>query len=124
MDKKLNSVIEFEFFDGTKAKMTLTFYALYQLKSKNKALYNRYNQAMNNSANGGYDEMDMMTILYTAYMCANANEENILSEEEFIINCGSDRVAVGNAVKELTSPKKRKASADPSKTEPKEQNHE
>lgn len=107
MDKKFNSVIEFEFCDGTKTKMTLTFYALYQLKSKNKHLYSRYNQAMNNSANGGYDEIDMMTILYTAYICANANEENLLSEEEFIMNCGSDREAVGKAVQELTSPKKR-----------------
>lgn len=105
MEKKYNTTIDFEFCDGTTAKMTLTFYALYQLKSKNKALYNRYNQAMNASAKGGYDELEMMTILYAAYMCANANEENVLSEEEFIMKCGSDRVAVGNAVKQLTSPK-------------------
>lgn len=106
MNKQLNSTIDFEFCDGTKVKLTLTFYALYQLKSKNKALYNRYNQAMNNSSSGGYDELEMITILYVAYMCANMNEENILSEEEFIMNCGSDRVAVANAVKELTNPKK------------------
>lgn len=104
MDKKMNTTIDFEFCDGTKTKLTLTFYALYQLKSRNKMLYNRYNQAMNNSASGGYDELDMMTILYVAYMCANT--EDVMSEEEFIMKCGSDRIAVGSAVKELTNPKK------------------
>ena len=106
MEKKMNTTIDFEFCDGTKAKLTLTFYALYQLKSKNKALYNRYNHAMDNSASGGYDELEMLTILYVAYMCANMGEETILTEEEFIIKCGSDRVSVANAVKELTNPKK------------------
>jgi hypothetical protein len=105
MEKKYNTTIDFEFCDGTTAKLTLTFYALYQLKSKNKALYNRYNNAMSASAKGGYDELEMLTILYVAYMCANMNEADCMSEEQFIEKCGSDRVAVGNAVKQLTSPK-------------------
>jgi hypothetical protein len=105
MENKYNTTLDFEFYDGTTAKLTLTFYALYQLRSKNVGLYNRYNQAMNSSSKNGYDEFEMLTILYVAYMCANMNEENVLTEEEFIIKCGSDRVAVGNAVKQLTSPK-------------------
>lgn len=104
MDKKLNTTIDFKFCDGSTAKMTLAFYALYQLKSKNLGLYNRYNKAMNNSASGNYDELDMMTILYAAYMCANMNEE-VMSEEEFMMLCGSDRLAVAHAVKALTQPK-------------------
>ena len=107
MDKKMkNTTIDFEFCDGTTAKLTLQFYALYQLKSKNLALYNRYNKAMNSSASGNVDELDMITILYAAYMCANMDAENILTEEEFMILCGSDRVAVGQAVARLTNPKK------------------
>lgn len=106
MSKKMNTTIEFEFCDGTTAKMTLMFYALYQLKNKNKALYNRYNQAMNASSKGDVDELDMITILYAAYICANMGEENLLSEEEFMIKCGSDRIAVGKAVEDLTTPKK------------------
>lgn len=105
MEKKMNTTIDFEFCDGTTAPLTLTFYALYQLKSKNKALYDRYNRAMNNSASGGYDELEMLTILYVAYMCANT-DGTAMTEEEFIMKCGADRVAVANAVKELTNPKK------------------
>lgn len=105
MDKKINTTIDFEFYDGTTAKMTLTFYALYQLKSKNKSLYERYTQIM--SSKKSTDELEMITILYTAYVCANLAEyESIMNEEEFMIKCGSDRDAVGKAVTALVRPKK------------------
>lgn len=111
MDKPLNTNYVFEFEDGSSAGMTLAFYALYLLKGKNEGLYKRYNATMSRMAdtkNGGYDELDTLTILYTAYVCANISDyENIMSEEEFMIKCGSDRIAVAKAVKTLTQPKKR-----------------
>lgn len=103
MDKKMNTIIDFEFCDGTTAKMTLTFYALYQLKAKNKALYERYNKIMTKNTS---EELELITVLYTAYVCANLSEENLLTEEEFMMLCGSDRIAVRDAVQELTQPKK------------------
>lgn len=107
----MNTTIEFEFCDGTKTQLTLTFYALYQLKSRNKALYDRYNLIMSKATKGNYDELDMIAIVYTAYLCANYHENNLLTEEEFIIKCGSNRKAISNAVRELQSPKKPKAFA-------------
>ena len=106
MNKKLNTTVDFELCDGTTVKLTLAFYHLYQLKSKNPSLYKRYNAAMSNTAKDNYDELDMITILYAAYMCANMDAA-VLDEEEFMMLCGSDRIAVGNAVKALTSPKKK-----------------
>ena len=102
MDKKLNTVIDFEFFDGTTAKLTLTFYALYQLKNKNRGLYTRYNKIM---TKGMDDEFDMITVLYTAYTCANLNETEIMTEEEFMIKCGGDHAGVAKAFQTLTMPK-------------------
>ena len=99
---KNNTVIEFTFWDGTKTELTLTFYALYQMKPKHKGLYERYNHIM---ANGMKEELDMVTILYTAYVCAHLNEENLMTEEEFMVGCGWDRQALAEAVKKLTSPK-------------------
>lgn len=107
MNKQMNTTIDFEFCDGTSAKMTLTFYALYQLKGKNTVLYNKYNRCLNSVQKDTADELDTITILYTAYVCANLGEENLLTEEEFIMKCGSDRVAVTNAARALTQPKKR-----------------
>lgn len=103
MEKKMNTTITFKFCDGTTAEMTLTFYMLYQLKNKNKGLYKRYCQIMSNSSKGTYDELDMIVILYVAYLCANP--ANPMSEKEFIIKCGSDRKAVANAITALTKPK-------------------
>ena len=104
MDKKMNTTIDFEFYDGSTTTLTLTFYALYQLKNKDKSLYNRYNESIKKSQKDTYDELDMVTILYAAYVCANP--ETHMGEEEFLIKCGSDRMAIANAVKELINPKK------------------
>lgn len=106
MEKKMNTTIDFEFCDGTTAKLTLTYYALYQLKSKNKSLYTRYNEAMNRLSKQNMDELDTITILYTSYVCANMDSDELMNEVEFMQLCGSDRKAVGRAVKELTQPKK------------------
>lgn len=106
MSKQMNTTIDFEFCDGSITKLTLTFYALYQLRSNHKSLYNRYNEALKGVQKNTYDELEMATILYTAYVCANLGTEDLLSEEEFLIKIGSDRVSVANAVKELINPKK------------------
>lgn len=108
MDKKMNTTIDFAFCDGTSAKLTLTFYALYQLKAKNRELYTRYNQTMGRMGSKGYeyDELDSLTILYAAYVCANMKDaDGLMDEETFLMKCGADRIAVARAVKELTQPK-------------------
>ena len=120
MDKPMNTKYVFEFEDGTTCEMTLAFCALLMLKGKNKNLYYRYNKAMNGMTDKkkDYDELESLTILYTAYRCANINEpeENILSESDFIIKCGSDRKAVGKAMQRLLNPKKPQAFGNPSST--------
>ena len=72
---------------------------------------------MNRNANGDYDEIDMLQILYVAYHCANAEKEDLLSFEEFMMLCGSDRKVVGNAVAMLINPKKTTDSEKPSERE-------
>ena len=106
--KKLNTTIDFELADGTTVKLTLAFYMIYQLKAKDKSLYERYNKAMvkvSSNDHKNFDELESITILYTAYVCANLNDENRMSEEEFMILCGSDRIAVNEALTKLVNPK-------------------
>lgn len=106
MNKKaLNTTCEFELADGSKVKMTLAFYALYQLKAKNKSLYERYNKIM---VNGPQEELDNVVILYTAYLCANmANFEGCMSEVEFMQNMSNDRMQVKETLENLVSAKKK-----------------
>lgn len=110
MDKRMNTTTTFQFEDGTSCEMTLYFYALYQLRSKNKAVYERYNRIMSSMSGGKYDEIEQVLILYTAYLCANPTDP--MTEEEFVIKCGCDRKAVGKAFKELTTAKKRTDSSN------------
>lgn len=97
----------FEFCDGSTCEMTLAFIQLKRLSSKNKALYESCQKVM---TNGGKNEFDILTVLYTAYICANMESENLLTEDEFIEKCGSDREAISDAFIALTTPKKQKAS--------------
>lgn len=102
-----NTAVEFEFCDGTKTELNLAFYKLYQMKAKYKNLYERYMKIMSKNRT---DEIETITILYTAYVCAHLDEENIMSEEEFMILCGSDRVSVQEVAYSLMRPKKHQAS--------------
>lgn len=110
MDKTaLTGRYEFEFYDGTSCEMTLAFILLKKLSCKNKDLYKRCQKVM---TNGPEDELDMIATLYAAYVCANMNEENLLTEDEFTEKCGCDRFALKDAFETMTNPKKRKASVD------------
>ncbi len=110
MDKMaLATKYTFEFYDGTTCEMTLAFIRLKMLASKNKSLYDRCQKVM---ANGGKDEFDTLAVLYAAYVCANLDSDNLMTEDEFIEKCGCDRQALMDALQALTTPKKQKASAD------------
>lgn len=104
----LATTYNFEFYDGTTCEMTLAFIRLKRLASKNKSVYERAQKAL---SNGVKDEFDILAILYAAYLCANLDAENILTEDEFIEKCGSNRQAIIDAMRALTNPKKQTASA-------------
>ena len=94
----------FTFEDGDTCEMTLAFIRLKRLSSKNRGLYDSYNKIM---VNGPKEELEMLTVLYAAYVCANLDSDNLLTEDEFIEKCGSDRVALREAIERLINPKKR-----------------
>lgn len=102
---------EFEFIDGEKCLITLSFIRLKRLASKNKPLYERYQKIM---INGTKSEFDILTALYAAYVCANLDKDDLMTEDEFIERCGDDHVIIYEAFDAVTNPKKRKASGNPS----------
>ena len=106
-----NTFVDIELETGEVVRATLTFYYLYKLKTSEKGLYKRYNAIMNK---GPQDEFDNITILYTAYMCAQIAEDAVddaMSEEEFMASLSPDREYMGELLQLLVNPKKATASA-------------
>lgn len=108
---KLNlaTTVDFELYDGTTVKCTLAMYRLKMLASKNKPLYE---SAMKVLGKGTEDVFESIRVLYAAYVCANMDSADLLTEDEFVMMCGSDYAGINMTVNALINPKKRKASAD------------
>lgn len=105
----VNTTIQFEMGDGSVLRMTLAYRLIKRLHGVNKSLYERYNKVM---SNGPKDELDSLTVLYAAYICACIQDGCIdctMSEDEFIDSMTNDREAVNMAVMELVYPKKAEA---------------
>jgi len=73
--------IKYLLLDGTEVEMELTLESLYQLKDKRNEDYQRINSIL---LNGVRDIFEQITILYTAYLCANIdNIDTCMNYEEF-----------------------------------------
>ena len=104
--KSLSTTHNFELDDGTVVQMTLKYFALYQLRAKNKAAYDKYNRIM---MKGPQEELENITILYTAYLCANLDSiETCMSETEFMQRVPDDREYLGTVLTALINSKKKK----------------
>ena len=73
--------IKYILLDGTEIEMELTLESLQQLKEKRKEDYQKVNSIL---LNGVRDIFEQITILYTAYLCANIDDIDVcMSYEEF-----------------------------------------
>jgi len=101
-----NTYIEIECKDGNRIKLTLAFYRMYQLKNKNKQIYEKCNKIL---TKGSEDILDNIQILYAAYLCANIETmDKCMAYEEFLQNIPDDWNMVGKIAKQLVGVKKKK----------------
>ena len=105
-----NTFIDYEMLDGRTVKLTLAFYLLKQLEGKNAILAERYYKTTQKKQNEMRDT-DMVTILYTAYCCANMDDPEMIDEETFTILMGADRMSLNGLMNRLIGAKKKPASA-------------
>lgn len=100
-----NSYQEFELENGETVRMTLTFGKLNVLKSINNQLYERYNKILYGKSE---DILDMVTLMYVAYWCANFNlSDSLYNENEFIDLVPFDFTEIKRVYTALTQPKKK-----------------
>lgn len=77
-----NTYQELELNDGTKVKLTLNFARLLRLKNKDPKFYDDLMRILQ------YKDFDVIfdtiRVLYAGYLCAKGDNDEILTEEEFM----------------------------------------
>ncbi len=94
----------FQLNDQESYPVKITFSKLSTLRKKNKSAYEKYNKII---LNGAQDIFDFLYIIYIGYLCANDDNDNVLSSEAFIERAEYDIANIMETVKELTQPKKK-----------------
>lgn len=100
----VNTVHELKLVDGRTVKVESTFGKLYILRARDKKTYEMYNKAVN------ADKADLFNVvdtLYGAYRCANLDEENPLTYEEFMNLLPPDMEYCYTVYKALVAPGKK-----------------
>lgn len=106
-----NTFVKYTLIDGTTVDLTLAFALLKALEGQNPELTERYYKITSKSQKE-MREQDVVTILYTAYACANFDDPCMHDEEVFTILLGSDRISLGGVFEQLMGSKKKPASVN------------
>lgn len=98
-----------ELIDGKKINLTLNFRKLLNVRNNRKELYKRYNNAI---LDGMKDVFDVITILYTAYLCGLDDIETGMTEECFMEKVPPYVYELNRIARDLTTAKKPEASEE------------
>lgn len=101
-----NTFVDYTLLDGSEVKLTLAFALLKMLEDKNAVLVNRYYKVTSKKEHE-MRELDVVTLLYTAYSCACiVDDVKPMDEEVFMILLGSDRLSLKQVFNQLMGAKK------------------
>lgn len=99
--------------EGIEVKGTLSFYHLKELEKAKPELAERYFK-LTTGNNKGLSDLDVVSLIYVAYVCANLTDPDLLDEDTFTILLGYDREQVRRISDRLLLAKKKKRFEKPS----------
>ena len=101
-----NTFFKFKMDTDEVLDLTLNFYRLYKLKAKNEKVYKEYFRIL---SKGPADEFDMLMIVYTGYLCAHVDDEELEYPdfESFLMDVPEERDYLWNAYTSLMGIKKK-----------------
>lgn len=100
-----NTYLELELENGETVKLTLNFARLLKIKNDQPKLYDKFMKVLQNN---NFDIVfDSLTVLYTGYLCANINNESVLSEDEFYAEVPFDLEVINILAGQLVQGKKK-----------------
>jgi len=101
-----NTFIDYTLINGETVKLTMAFALLKELENRKPELVSKYYK-LSAKKDSEFRDLDMVTILYTAYMCANLDNPEAYDEEVFTILLGSDRMSMRYLANQLMGAKKK-----------------
>lgn len=106
-----STVYQMEMLDGSTVPLSLTYDALYKLKTENPAQLDEYNRIMKD---GTKTELDTTQVIYTAYLCGLIKTEGsaagAMGYVDFLAMLSPDREYLASFMLKLVAPKKTMAS--------------
>ena len=104
-----SNIIKMQGNDGKEYALTLSFAKLYKLEKARPEEAQRYFENC-----GHFDiqnkseienELEIIRVIYTAYLCAHLDEDNVMSYEEFLEIVPTNRNTIGTIYATLLFPK-------------------
>lgn len=80
----INNEIDFPLTNGEKVKLTLNFKLLLKLKSNYPEEYDAFNRVVSGASRENGDFFDILSVIYAAYLCANFDNKDKYTKQEFI----------------------------------------
>lgn len=102
--KQYFTMQKLEMMNGKVLDHTLAFIRLNKVSKKYPEVFKKYCAVRNLEEEP--TELDYATILYTAYLCANADKEEVLTEEEYLNILPTNRKLIITYAIALTYPSK------------------
>ncbi len=83
MTKMINNELDFTLNNGEKVKLTLNFKLLLKLRSNYPEEYNEFNKVVLGKSKEDRDFFEILSVVYAAYLCANFDNKDRYTKEEF-----------------------------------------
>lgn len=83
MKKLINNELDFTLNNNETVKLTLNFELLLKVKKKHPEEYDKFNKVVLYGTQKSTDIFEMLSVIYVAYLCANLDNKEKYTSEEF-----------------------------------------
>lgn len=104
----INNEIDFTLNNGEIVKLSLNFKTLLKIKSNYSEEYEAFNKVVTGSRKDDADFFEVLSVIYVAYLCANLDNKDRYTKEEFLNLVPLNITLINNTQNKLLGIKKEK----------------
>lgn len=104
----INNEVDFTLNNRETVKLSLNFKGLLKIKSNYSEEYEDFNKVVTGSRRGDADFFEVLSVIYVAYLCANLDNKDRYTKEEFLNLVPLNITLINNTQNKLLGIKKEK----------------